>query len=157
MISEHAIISYFAQAPGWALTSRGSLKEGWHAVYKGRYTDYDVYLDVDDEWIYMQYPLLKTAADAECKPALYEYLLRCNDEMFLAKLVLFEAQSEDGPSDWVALTTEFPVDSFNAAAFRLMAEAIVTYSDQYAREILAVALDRKIARLVESADARRLD
>ena len=42
MISEHAILSYFAQAQkrGWALMRRGSLATGWHAVYQGRLTDY---------------------------------------------------------------------------------------------------------------------
>lgn len=153
MISEYTILSYIAQAQtrGWGLMRQGSLADGWHAVYQGRLRNYDVFLDVDEEWLYMQCPLLKLEPALECKRILYEYLLRANDQMFFAKFTLFQGPIERRSVGWITLTTECPVDSCNAGMFRLMTDAIATYAEQFGREIPAIALDPEIAMRVESA------
>ena len=60
MVSEYAIANYFHQARnhGWSLLTRGSLLAGWHACFEGRYRDFNAYLSVADEWVYMQCPLV---------------------------------------------------------------------------------------------------
>src|SRR5436309_3078196 len=78
MISEHVIYMYFAAAHDWTLAP-GSLRTGWQAVYKGPLYDYHVHFDVDEEWVYLQCPLLMMEVLPECKLALYEYMLRANN------------------------------------------------------------------------------
>jgi hypothetical protein len=148
MISEHAILMYFVQAEnsGWALTARGSLVSGWHAIYKGHLRNYDVYLDVNDEWVYAQCPLLRTEPNSNCKEALYEYLLRTNHRMFLGKFTLPTDQRQHA-GNWVALMVEYPAEDFDAGIFRLLIEAIETYVEEFSREIEVIALDEEVAAL----------
>jgi hypothetical protein len=134
VISEHAVLSYFAQAKGrgWSLLN-GSLSAGWHATFKGRLRDFITYLDIDSEWVYLQCPIIQVEALDSCKEQCYERLLRYNDRMFLAKFTLFQAEPRaNAPhEDWVALVVECPVDVFDAAMFRIMTDAIATYADEY--------------------------
>ncbi len=155
MISEHAIWSCWIQAGtrGWKLFQGGSLADGWHAMYGGQLFDYDVYLDVDGDWVYMQCPILQGDASPQCKAALTDYLLRLNDRIFWAKFTLFHAEPDQSHcEDWVALTVECPAEVFDAGTFRLMTESIATYAEQYDREIRAIALDKNVADLVQRAE-----
>lgn len=153
MITEHAILSYIATAHDWVLARQGSLRDGWHVVYKGRITDYDVYLDVDEDWVYMQCPILTQQALPQSHQTLCEYLLRASSRMFLAKFCLWRSPGATMPVDWVVLVSESPVHTFDAGMFRLMSQAIATYAEQYDREIRTVAMDAEIAGLVAQAES----
>lgn len=146
MISEHTVHSYFAQAAGrgWTLAN-GSLATGWRAFYKGRLHDFETYLDIDADWVYLQCPLLRLEAAYSCKGQLYERLLRFNDRMFLAKFILFQSNAQTPPQDWVALVVECPVDAFDAAMFRVMTDAITTYAEQYDAEVQVLARDEQLS------------
>jgi len=154
VISEHAVYSYFAQAAanGWTLTG-GSVTSGWRAFFKGKYHDFEAYLDVDSDWVYLQCPLLRAEAAEACKKGLYEKLLRLNDQMFLAKFILFESEAQTPKQDWVALAVECPVGVFDAAMFRIMTDAIATYAEQYDREIQILAEDAQF-KSTEQAEPR---
>ncbi len=114
MISEHAILGHLAQLPNWGLHGRGSLAAGWHAIFKGRLNDYNVYLSVSEDWFYMQCVVLRANIFPECRAALYDYLLRANDRMFMAKFAL--ARGRAGRGDCVTLVAECSVDNFNSVA-----------------------------------------
>jgi hypothetical protein len=155
VISEHLVVTLFlnAEPRGWALRG-GSLERGWHAVYKGKLRDYDAYLDVTDDWVYVQCPILRTPPAPACRAALHEYLLRVNQEMFFAKLGLTRGRTRrDGPLvSWVVLTSECPLETFAAVTFRVMLDAVATYAEQYVREVEAIALDEPVARLCAGSD-----
>jgi len=157
VISEHTVHSYFAQAEGsgWTLTG-GSFASGWRAFFKGRYHDFETYLDIDAEWVYLQCPLLRVEAVDTCKQRLYEKLLQFNDRMFLAKFILFQSEAQTPKQDWVALSVECPVGVFDAAMFRMMTDAIATYAEQYDREVQMLAQDPKLqgSEGVEARESR---
>ena len=154
MISEHAILGYIAQATarGWTLMTSGSLLDGWHLVYRSRLDDFHVFLDVDEQWVYLQCPLLSIPPHPGSRPALYPYLLRANDRMFFAKLTLVRDPA-GGPTEIIALTSEAPVESFDAGLFHLRTDAIVRYAEDYGREIRSIALDPQIAALAAGDEA----
>ena len=145
MISEHTILSYFAQVSGsgWTLAG-GSLTSGWRAFFKGKYHDFESYLDIDAEWVYLQCPLLRLEASDACKKRLYEALLRFSDRMFLAKFTLFKSEAQSPAQDWVALSVECPVGVFDAAMFRIMTDAVATYAEQYDQEVQVLAQDERV-------------
>ena len=157
MVSEYAIYTYFAQARSRGFLASGSLQTGWHGRFKGRMRDYHFYMDIDEEWVYIQCPILQTSARRECKAALYKYLLRANDRMFLAKFVMFEAVDDNRTIDWVGITSELPIDCLNAGMFRMMTEAIATYAEEYDREIQAIALEKEVAALIEEQEFNHSD
>jgi hypothetical protein len=152
VISEHTIMSYFAQAQhrGWGLLVRGSLARGWHAVYRGKQMEYDVYLDVDETWVYLQCPLLLAEPNEACKAALYEYLLRMNEHMFLAKLALTPITGEQGTVLGVVLIAECPADRLDAGLFRMLTDAISTYVEECDREIRNIGLNPEIAAIAHA-------
>lgn len=151
MISEHTLASGLASTNNWAIAYRGSAKTGWHLIYHGRLVDYDVYLDAEDQWVYLQCPLLRHTPLPRCR-AVHEFLLRVNDRMFMTKFTVFRAQGEAQSADWIALVTESPAEVFTVSVFRLMLEAIATYAEQYDREVRVVATDRKVAALLSKAE-----
>lgn len=146
MISEHSVLGHLAQLPQWGLRGRGSLEAGWHAVYKGRLTDYNVYLSISQDWFYMQCVVLNADIFPECRAPLCEYLLRANNRMFMAKFAL--VRGREGRGDCVTLVADCPVDNFNSGTFWLMAQAVATYAEQYGREVQAIAVDPKVAALL---------
>ena len=156
VVSENMIGSCFAEASGRGWSPKGgSMREGWHAIYEGKLRDYDAYLDIDGDWIYLQCPILLAEPVEECKPALYEYLLRANDTMYFAKFSLFDARPKERLERWAALTSECPAEMFSTSVFRLMTEAISSYAERYQRELQTMAYDPAIAqyavRLQEAA------
>jgi len=154
MISEHAVLGCLAQAVargGWSLMTSGSLLDGWHLVYHSRLDDYHVFLDLDEEWVYLQCPLLPCAPNPQSRTALHEFLLRTNDRMFFAKFVLLGGLA-GGPEESIALVCEAPVETFDAGLFRLMTEAIVRYVEDYGRELRSIALDPAVAALYAGTD-----
>jgi hypothetical protein len=155
MLTEQVIDGYLALARrwGWRRRGRGSLATGWYLICSGPLRDYDVFLDVDDSWVYLQCPLLEIAPLKECETALYAYLLRLNARMFLGKLIL-TGQDDGGAHQRIALSVELPVSLLDAGTFQTMTECLLTYATSYDQEIQAVALDPAIAALVhlESAE-----
>jgi len=148
MISEHAVLGCLAQAAtrGWRLMTSGSLLDGWHLVYPSCLDDFHVFLDIDEEWIYLQCPLLPCAPHPASRAALHGFLLRANDRMFLAKFALLSGAA-GGAAETIALVCEAPVESFDAGLFRLMTEAIVRYAEDFGRELRSIALDPAVAAL----------
>lgn len=148
MISEQAVLGYLAQASvrGWGLRDSGSLLDGWHLVHRGRLDDLHVFLDLDEEWAYLQCPLLPCAPHPDSRAALHEFLLRANGRMFFAKFALL-LDPAGGPHQTIALISEAPVESFDAGLFRLMTEAIVRYAEDFGSELRSIALDPVVAAL----------
>src|SRR5579863_2075642 len=118
MISEYALRGYLAQLTtrGWGMKGYGSLLDGWHLIYPSRLEDLDVFLDVDEEWVYLQCPLLRCAPHPDCRATLHEFLMRANEGIFFAKFALM-LDPGAGHEETVTLISEAPVENLDAGLF----------------------------------------
>ena len=156
MLTEQDMLRMYKQLDEkkWGLVSAGPLEKSRHFKYRGKLRDFDVYLTVNEEWVYLQCPLLEAVRIEDNKPALYDYLLKANDRMFFAKFTLYRTRMSHDPTERIALTVECPLAGFNASMFRLMTEAVSTYAEHHHLELGVIESDVRVASLL-SADRDR--
>jgi hypothetical protein len=149
VVTQQAVNTYIflARENGWTLEAPGSLEIGWTLKYHGKLRDYDVYLEVNDEWIYMVCPLVQARIGSLQRDALYRYLLLANERIYMAKFALVQADGR-GSGESVSLVCELPSDGFGSESFQLMSMAVAQYVEEYDREIQAVAFDPGVASLI---------
>ena len=151
MLTEQDVLRMFKQLDEkkWGLVSAGPLEKSRHFKYRGKLRDFDVFLTVNEEWVYLQCPLLLEVRFEDNKPALYEYLLKANDRMFFTKFTLYKSHMSRKPTDCIALTAECPLIGFNASMFRMMTEAVSTYAEHYHLELGVIESDVRVAGLLK--------
>lgn len=144
MINKETIEAYFRKVEddGWTFNRRGEKDNTWwYATYKGRSVKQEVYLVIDSKWVYFQLPFNHITINPDCKFALYEYLLRLNDRIFTAKFSIDE-------NNKIVLMVEFSIRNFDFSMFNDALKTLVTFADQYLREIDILAQDVKVAAVI---------
>jgi hypothetical protein len=84
---------------------------------------------------------------AECRLALYRYVLRLNEELSIAKFGL----SHDGR---LVLMIDWPTHNLSFSAFETAVQVLLTYYETYYPDIQLAAQDTAVARQIA---ARELD
>lgn len=142
VLPAETVALYFSavEHQGWHLRPELSPND-WQAVYKGRERKFNVYLSFSRSWAYFQVPLAGEPGTTDqrsdhCRKALYRYLLASNQQIFWAKFGLDAAGQ-------VLLMLDVPMATFELKRFRLAAETLARYADDFSYEIQIMSdLDR---------------
>jgi hypothetical protein len=117
----------------------------WHTGFRSRIKsyrrDFEVFVMLLDDWLYVRVPLL-VADNQACWSYLTEYLLGLNYHLFLAKMALQDLQ--------VVLTVELPARCSMADLDEAMM-AVDTYVQSYYLDIETMATSPSVAALVHEA------
>jgi hypothetical protein len=146
MITEQQVIHFLQHSagPGWALKEQAPKNNTWHLVYRAPRRDFDTYLTWNEDWVSFQASISRdplVPIRKECKAALFEYLLRLNEEIYLARFGV----DENGR---VLLIVDLSSQNCNLADFKRGIEAISAYSHRYHLEIQNVLEDSTVAHFV---------
>lgn len=117
----------------------------WHAGFRSRIKsyrrDFEVFVVLLDDWLYVRVPLL-VADDQACWPYLTEYLLGLNYFLFLARIAL--------QGNRVVLIVELPARC-SMADLDEAVMAVDTYVRSYYLDIETMATSPTVAALVHAA------
>ena len=148
MITDQEVIRLFRHCASsdWGLKEQAPQDHMWHLVYRAPRRDFDTVLAWNEDWISFQAslsrkPLVPVREDR--KAALYEYLLRLNEEIYLARFGL----DRDGR---ILLLVDLTTQDLGLVEFGRALAAITTYTRRYHLEIQTVLEDRVVAQYVTS-------
>lgn len=136
MITRESIDGYF-RAREWRFIKRG--ENIWHTGYRGNIKnfrrDFEIFLHLDEDWIYLQVPLLREIRD-DCKSSLYEFCLSLNYGCFFCKFCVH--------GNSLLLVSELPRTS-TAEQLNDALWSLIEYSNRYFLELMTLATDKNIA------------
>lgn len=150
MITEQEVVRFFQRAagPGWMLKESAPKNNSWHLVYRAPRRDFDTFLVWNEDWVSFHTSISReplVPIRKERKAAFFEYLLRINESIYLARFGL----DENGR---VLLIVDLPGQNLGFADFKRALDAISIYAHRYHLEIQNVLEDAKVAQFVISHD-----
>lgn len=120
------------KADGWPY-KRVEGQKVWQTGIKTSFASFRIFITLSKHWVFCQMPLsVKVSNDRLLK--LYQYLLRRNFEMNLAKFVL----EEDGT---ISLNIELPTEDLTRSNFSDALNMLSAYIEKYYEELTAVIQD----------------
>ena len=128
------IESYFAKY-GWTFT-RGTDAGTWNTGFRGKVANFNMFVRATDFWmLFVVNPFANGPKDPAMQARLHAHILRCNDEMYVAKFCLNKDNN-------VILTVDMAfrtIETFNYEEFEDGVNLICDNCDRYYLEILRLA------------------
>jgi len=127
-----ATLEDYLKADGWPY-KRVEGQRVWQTGIKTNSASFRIFITLSKHWVFCQMPLsIKAGKDQLLK--LYQYLLRKNFEMNLAKFVL----EEDGT---ISLNIELPTEDLTGTNFSDALNMLSAYIEKYYEELTALIQD----------------
>ena len=127
-------VEEFLSRDGWHYERvEGGNVATWRSGFRGEVAPFRFYVRLTENWVFFIIsPFVLPARNPASRSALYQKLLRLNQDMTLAKFAL------DSDED-VVLTVEFPTESIDYSEFKDALDVLAYYADRHYLEVLNLA------------------